>query len=114
MTKVNLNKKLNYDDYIDHEETVGELLQNILKMSFNTYYKDINYVIEASRRDENGQLIIAILTNADKNSETIPWSKVEFPDGVEHFAKVLETFRLHDGTLLYDALTKKGYEKFFG
>ena len=23
----------NYDDYIDHEETVGELLQNILKMT---------------------------------------------------------------------------------
>lgn len=113
MTKVNLNKKLNYDDYLDHAETLGELLQNILWYGFDIYYKGVNYVIEDWGEGDNGERIVAIQTNANKHSKEVPWSKAEFEYGVDNFAKLLETYKLHDGTLLYDALTQKGYEKFF-
>ena len=114
MTKVNLNKKLNSDNYLDHEETLGELLQHILWYSFDFDYKNVNYIIEDWDTGENGERIMAIQTNADGYSTTTPWSKAEFLYGVEPFAKLLETYRLHDGTLLYDALTKPGYHKYFG
>lgn len=114
MTKVNLNKKLNSDNYLDNEETLGELLQHILWYGFDFDYKNVNYIIEDWDTGENGERIMAIQTNADGYSTTTPWAKAEFLYGVEPFAKLLETYRLHDGTLLYDALTKPGYNKYFG
>ena len=113
---IDLNKKLNkqnfylYDSLYNNNETVGDLINDILEWSITFYYKNVEYFIDWWETYDNW----AIQINSDLDETSgVPWSKIEFKHDKDSFVKVLETFRLHDGTLFYDAITKRGRWKDF-
>lgn len=107
---VRLEKKLNKQNfYLDDASTIEEYINNVLKWTDQFYYKNVSY--EIIFWDDKKW---AIQLNAYED-ENAPERKEDFFEGtVQGFAKMLETYKLHDGTLLYDALTKPGYNKYFG
>ena len=113
---MDLKKRLNkqnfylYDSLYNDQETVEDLIDDILKWGITFYYKNVEYYIDWWDTHDNW----GIQTNSSHNEKHgIPWSIIEFHNDKESFIKVLETFRLHDGMLLYDALTKRGHWKYF-
>lgn len=107
---VDINKKLNKKDfYLDDAETVIDYIRKVLTWHDEFYYKNISY--EIINWDGKNW---AFQVNAFQDEEGPKPHEIFFEGTEEGFAKALETLTLHDGTLLYDAITKPGYDKFFG
>lgn len=105
---VDINKKLvahiGYD-----AETIGELVNEILIDVITFYYKDVEYLIDVWGGDD-----WAIQTNADEHDTNVEWKVDKFKRDRESIIKMIETFRFHDGTIFYEAITNPKYKKYFG
>ena len=105
---IDITQKLNHEDYIDHEESVEELIQNILDYGWEFYYKNVSYLI-----DFWDHPTWAVQTNSSQHDCGVKYSIHFFQWTKESLIEVFENFKLHDGTTLYDAVTKKGFGKYF-
>ena len=106
---IDVKKKLNHKCYIDWEKNVQELIQHILDWGWEFYYKNISYTIDLWADN-----IYVIQTNSHEDDCDVKYAEFSFEGTMESALEAFETFKLHDGTTLYEAVTKRGYDKYFG
>lgn len=103
-----LNKKLNGRNIEDN--TLGELINEVYRVGYEFDYKNTTYFIDFWDK-EVWQCVTNLGGTNKKIPETTHFFKVNSEKDIEN---LFRTFKMHDGNLLYEVFTKKGYHKYFG
>lgn len=106
---IDLNVKLN-DNHVDPDNTLEDLIKEVYRAGYEFDYKNTTYFIDFWDKE-----VWQCVTNLNEHNPNIPESTHFFNVTSEKdIENLFETFKMHDGTPLWQIFVDKKYSKYFG